>query len=141
MLDKRGRAWYYNNKIINSFSKGVLDMKNVKRGDIYYADLSPVVGCEQGGTRPVLIVQNNVGNYHSPTVIVAILTSKTKKKLPTHISVDSGEGNLSVSSTVLLEQLRTIDKDRLQRYIGSVSDEKMNEVDQAMLVSLGLQSA
>lgn len=141
MLDKRGRAWYHNNKIINSFSKGVLNMKNVKRGDIYYADLSPVVGCEQGGTRPVLIVQNNVGNYHSPTVIVAILTSKIKKKLPTHINVDSGEGNLSVSSTVLLEQLRTIDKDRLQRYIGSVSDEKMNEVDQAMLVSLGLQSA
>lgn len=113
-------------------------MKQVKRGDIFYADLSPVIGSEQGGIRPVLIVQNNVGNYHSPTVIVAVLTSKSKKKLPTHIPITSDEGNLTMDSTVLLEQLRTIDKDRLKDYIGSISDKKMNEVNQAMLVSLGL---
>lgn len=88
-------------------------MKTIKRGDIYYADLSPAVGSEQGGTRPVLIVQNNVGNKHSPTVIVAVLTSKSKRKLPTHITIHSGEGNITMDSTVLLEQLRTIDKFRL----------------------------
>ena len=102
-------------------------MKVIKRGDIYYADLSPAVGSEQGGIRPVLIVQNNVGNYHSPTVIIAVLTSKTKKKLPTHICIHSGEGNV------------TIDKFRLQKYVGTVSQEVMDQVDRAMLVSLGLK--
>jgi len=95
----------------------------------------------RGGVRPVLIVQNNVGNYHSPTVIVAILTSKAKKKMPTHIKIDSGEGNLSVDSTILLEQLRTIDKNRLEKYVGSISSKKMNEVNRAILISLGIQSA
>lgn len=116
-------------------------MKAIRRGDIFYADLSPAIGSEQGGTRPVLIVQNNVGNYHSPTVIVAVLTSKTKKHLPTHISIHSGEGNITMDSTVLLEQLRTIDKFRLQKYVGSVSDDTMDRVDRAMLVSLGLNTA
>ena len=116
-------------------------MKTIKRGDIFYADLSPAIGSEQGGIRPVLIVQNNVGNYHSPTVIVAVLTSKSKRKLPTHISIPSGEGNITMDSTVLLEQLRTIDKFRLQKYVGSVSDNTMDRVDRAMLVSLGLNTA
>lgn len=116
-------------------------MKTIKRGDIFYADLSPAIGSEQGGIRPVLIVQNNVGNYHSPTVIVAVLTSKSKKKLPTHISIPSGEGNITMDSTVLLEQLRTIDKFRLQKYVGSISDDTMDRVDRAMLVSLGLNTA
>lgn len=116
-------------------------MKTIKRGDIYYADLSPAVGSEQGGTRPVLIVQNNVGNKHSPTVIVAVLTSKSKRKLPTHIIINSGEGNLAMDSTVLLEQLRTIDKFRLQKYVGSVSQKVMDQVDRAMLISLGLNIA
>lgn len=116
-------------------------MKTIKRGDIFYADLSPAIGSEQGGIRPVLIVQNNVGNYHSPTVIVAVLTSKSKKKLPTHISIPSGEGNITMDSTVLLEQLRTIDKFRLQKYVGSISDNTMDRVDRAMLVSLGLNTA
>ena len=116
-------------------------MKTIKRGDIFYADLSPAIGSEQGGIRPVLIVQNNVGNYHSPTVIVAVLTSKSKKKLPTHISIPSGEGNITMDSTVLLEQLRSIDKFRLQKYVGSVSDNTMDRVDRAMLVSLGLNTA
>lgn len=110
----------------------------IKRGDIYYADLSPVVGSEQGGTRPVLIVQNNIGNCYSPTVIVAVLTSKPKKNLPTHISINVGESNVKVNTTILLEQLRTIDKFRLKQYVGSVSEAKMIQVDHAMLVSLGL---
>lgn len=121
--------------------KGGADMKTIKRGDIFYADLSPAIGSEQGGIRPVLIVQNNVGNYHSPTVIVAVLTSKSKKKLPTHISIPLGEGNITMDSTVLLEQLRTIDKFRLQKYVGSVSDNTMDRVDRAILVSLGLNTA
>lgn len=116
-------------------------MKSIKRGDIYYADLSPVVGSEQGGMRPVLIVQNNMGNKHSPTVIISVLTSKSKRKLPTHIDIPSGEGNISMDSTVLLEQIRTIDKFRLQKYVGSVSQETMDRVDRAMLVSLGLNIA
>lgn len=116
-------------------------MKAIKRGDIYYADLSPVVGSEQGGIRPVLVVQNNVGNRHSPTVIIAVLTSKPKRKLPTHINIKSGEGNIAMDSTVLLEQLRTIDKFRLQKYVGSVSQEVMDQVDRAMLISLGLNIA
>ena len=115
--------------------------REIKRGDIFYADLSPAIGSEQGGTRPVLIVQNDVGNYHSPTVIVAILTSKSKKKLPTHISIHSGEGNITMDSTVLLEQIRTIDKFRLQKYVGSVSDDTMDRVDRAMLISLGLSNS
>ena len=113
-------------------------MNTVKRGDIYYADLSPVVGCEQGGIRPVIVIQNNIGNRYSPTVIVALITSKNKKQMPTHIPILSTEGNLTMDSTVLLEQIRTIDKNRLQSYVGKVSDCKMAEINHAMLVSLGL---
>ncbi len=116
-------------------------MKTIMRGDVFYADLSPVIGCEQGGNRPVIIVQNNIGNLYSPTVIVAVLTSKNKKKLPTHINIHSGEANIPADSIVLLEQLRTIDKFRLKTFLGTVSDEKMKEIDKAMLVSLGLNIA
>lgn len=116
-------------------------MRTIKRGDIYYADLNPAVGSEQGGIRPVLVVQNDVGNCYSPTIIIAVLTSKSKKKLPTHISIHSGEGNITMDSTVLLEQLRTIDKFRLQKYVGSISGETMDRIDRAMLVSLGLNTA
>lgn len=104
--------------------------KNVKRGDIYYADLSPVVGCEQGGIRPVIIIQNDTGNKHCPTVIVAAITSQIKKPLPTHI-------DLPANSTILLEQVRTIDKTRLKNFVGSVTFEKMAEINKAILVSLG----
>lgn len=116
-------------------------MKNATRGDVYYADLSPVIGSEQGGIRPVIIVQNNVGNFYSPTVIVTILTSRHKKKLPTHINISSGEANIPSDSIVLLEQLRTIDKFRLKNYLGTISDEKMKQIDNAMLISLGLNTA
>ena len=126
---------------IIDIDRGGADMRTIKRGDIFYADLSPAIGSEQGGRRPVLIVENDVGNYHSPTVIVAILTSKSKKKLPTHISIHSGEGNITMDSTVLLEQIRTIDKFRLQKYVGSVSDDTMDRVDRAMLISLGLSNS
>lgn len=115
-------------------------MKTIRRGDIFYADLSPTIGCEQGGNRPVLIVQNDIGNHYSPTVIIAVLTSKQKKDLPTHINVNIGEGNIMMDSTILLEQIRTIDKFRLSKYIGSLPAEKMNQVNSAMLVSLGLNS-
>ena len=100
---------------------------NVKRGDIFYADLSPVVGSEQGGTRPVLIVQNDTGNKHSPTVIAAAITSQTgKAKLPTHIALTGREVGLSKDSIVLLEQIRTIDKRRLREHMGHVDDRVMN---------------
>ena len=112
---------------------------SVKRGEIYYADLSPVVGSEQGGIRPVLIVQNDVGNKYSPTVIAAAITSqKEKTKLPTHISVISGECGLAKDSIVLLEQVRTIDKKRLKERMGSLDDLSMEMVDKALSVSFGL---
>ena len=113
----------------------------VKRGDIYYADLSPVVGSEQGGIRPVLIVQNDVGNRYSPTVIAAAITSQTDKaKLPTHIPLPSQQCGLTKESIVLLEQIRTIDKRRLREHMGHVDDSLMNQVDSAIAVSFGLQS-
>lgn len=112
---------------------------NVKRGDIYYADLSPVVGSEQGGTRPVLIVQNDTGNKHSPTVIAAAITSQTgKARLPTHISLTGSSYGLSKDSVVLLEQIRTIDKRRLREHMGRLDDMLMNQVDDAIAVSFGL---
>ena len=111
----------------------------VKRGDIYYADLSPVVGSEQGGMRPVLIVQNDVGNKHSPTVIAAAITSQTgKARLPTHISLTGRDGGLTKDSIVLLEQVRTIDKRRLREHMGHVDENVMNQVDSAIAVSFGL---
>ena len=112
---------------------------NVKRGDIFYADLSPVVGSEQGGTRPVLIVQNDTGNRHSPTVIAAAITSQTgKARLPTHISIAGGSVGLSRDSVILLEQIRTIDKRRLKEHMGRLSQEQMQQVDGAIAVSFGL---
>ena len=112
---------------------------NVHRGDIYYADLSPVVGSEQGGVRPVLIVQNDVGNRFSPTVIAAAITSqKDKARLPTHIQVQAPDSGLSRDSVVLLEQIRTLDKRRLGERMGRLDDVSMSRVDKALQVSFGL---
>lgn len=111
----------------------------IKRGDIYYADLSPVVGSEQGGVRPVLIVQNDVGNKHSPTVIAAAITSQTgKSKLPTHIEIYADNCGLAKDSVILLEQIRTIDKHRLKEKMGHLDDNHMNKVNSAIFVSFGL---
>ena len=112
---------------------------NVKRGDIYYADLSPVVGSEQGGVRPVLIVQNDVGNKYSPTVFAAAITSQQdKSRMPTHINVDGDSCGLSKDSVVLLEQVRTIDKQRLKERMGNLSVSDMNKINKALNVSFGL---
>lgn len=112
---------------------------SIRRGDIFYADLSPVVGSEQGGTRPVLIVQNDTGNKHSPTVIAAAITSQTgKAKLPTHIMLPGNDVGLTKDSVVLLEQIRTIDKKRLREHMGSLNEKLMTEVDNAIAVSFGL---
>ena len=114
----------------------------VRRGEIYYADLSPVVGSEQGGTRPVLIVQNDTGNKHSPTVIAAAITSQTgKARLPTHISLAGHEVGLTKDSVVLLEQIRTIDKKRLREHMGRLDEALMNQVDGAIAVSFGLSQS
>jgi len=111
----------------------------VKRGDIFYADLSPVVGSEQGGIRPVLVIQNDIGNKYSPTVIVAAITSQINKaKLPTHVEIKSSEYGLNKDSVILLEQIRTIDKRRLREKLGHISDEMMKQVDYALKISLGL---
>lgn len=111
----------------------------LKRGDIYYADLSPVVGSEQGGVRPVLIVQNDIGNKYSPTVIAAAITSqRDKAKLPTHIEVEAQQCGLAKNSVVLLEQIRTIDKKRLKEKMGKLDHESMNAVDRALSISFGL---
>ena len=112
----------------------------IKRGDMFYADLSPVVGSEQGGIRPVLIIQNDTGNKYSPTVIAAAITSQTSKaKLPTHIEISSSENGLKADSVVLTEQIRTIDKSRLKEKIGHISDEKvMDRINNAIGVSFGL---
>ncbi|MBQ6569245.1 MAG: type II toxin-antitoxin system PemK/MazF family toxin [Clostridia bacterium] len=112
---------------------------NIKRGDIYYADLSPVVGSEQGGIRPVLIVQNDVGNKFSPTVIAAAITSqKDKTRLPTHIRLYSDSCGLARDSTVLLEQIRTLDKRRLKEHMGRIDTGSMERVDRALSISFGL---
>ncbi|WP_406543343.1 type II toxin-antitoxin system PemK/MazF family toxin [Clostridium ljungdahlii] len=112
----------------------------VKRGDIFYADLSPVVGSEQGGVRPVIILQNDVGNKYSPTVIVVAITSQINKaKLPTHVEISSEAYGLNKDSVVLLEQIRTLDKRRLKEKIGHMTDVDMKKVDGALLVSVGLQ--
>lgn len=114
----------------------------IKRGDIYYADLRPVIGSEQGGTRPVLIIQNDAGNRHSPTVIAAAITSRQgKKPLPTHVRLEESLQGLEQDSTVLLEQVRTIDRTRLRGYIGRVDEAAMEDVDQAIAVSFGLNMA
>lgn len=111
----------------------------VKRGDIFYADLSPVVGSEQGGIRPVLVVQNDVGNKYSPTIIIAAITSQINKaKLPTHVEVLGADYGLSKDSVILMEQVRTIDKRRLKEKIGHLDDPLMGRVDEALRISLGL---
>ncbi len=112
---------------------------SVKRGDIYYADLSPVVGSEQGGLRPVLIIQNDIGNRYSPTVIAAAITSRMgKTRLPTHIDVYADKVGLAKDSVILLEQIRTLDKRRLKEKMGHLDDAMMNEVNAAIAVSFGL---
>ena len=112
----------------------------VKRGDIYYADLSPVVGSEQGGIRPVLIVQNDIGNKYSPTVIAAAITSqRDKTKLPTHIEVTASSWGLAKDSIVLLEQIRTLDKRRLKERMGMLDEASMGQIDKALSVSFGLK--
>ena len=111
----------------------------VKRGDIFYADLSPVIGSEQGGIRPVIIIQNDIGNKYSPTVIVAAITSQINKaKLPTHVEISSEEYGLNRDSVVLLEQLRTLDKKRLKEKIGHMTDSDMRKVNKALSISLNL---
>ncbi len=112
---------------------------NIRRGDIYYADLSPVVGSEQGGIRPVLIIQNDVGNRFSPTVIAAAITSRdSKAKLPTHIRLYADNSGLSKDSVVLLEQIRTLDKRRLKEKMGTLNSYDMYKVDEALSISFGL---
>lgn len=113
----------------------------IKRGDIFYADLSPVVGSEQGGIRPVLIIQNDVGNRHSPTVICAAITSKMNKaKLPTHVEIDATKYQLVKNSVALLEQIRTIDKQRIKDYICHVDKHLMKQIDEALRISLELHT-
>ena len=112
--------------------------KAIRRGDLFYADLNPVVGSEQGGIRPAIVVQNDVGNHFSPTVVAAAITSrKAKNSLPTHILLENVPG-LAPTSLLLLEQLRTIDRKRLRGYIGRISKEKMLEVDAALAISIGI---
>jgi mRNA interferase MazF len=114
----------------------------IKRGDIYYADLSPVIGSEQGGVRPVLIIQNDIGNKYSPTVIAAAITSQINKaKLPTHIEIAALEYGLAKDSVILMEQIRTIDKRRLKEKIGHLDDDLMIKVKDALGVSFGLQES
>ena len=114
---------------------------NVRRGDIYYADLSPVVGSEQGGLRPVLIIQNDVGNRYSPTVIAAAITSKMgKSRLPTHIDIHADKVGLAKDSVVLLEQVRTLDKRRLKERMGHLDEQTMQTVNSAIAVSFGIEA-
>ena len=119
-----------------------MNMQSIKRGDIFYADLSPVVGSEQGGLRPVLIIQNDVGNKYSPTVIAAAITSRMgKTRLPTHIDIYAEKAGLSRDSVILLEQIRTLDKRRLKEKMGHLDEGLMNEVNTAIAVSFGLGNA
>jgi mRNA interferase MazF len=111
--------------------------KEIKRGEVYYADLNPVRGSEQGGDRPCLVIQNDIGNKHSPTVIIAAITAKTKKHLPTHVPVTISE--LPKDSIVLMEQIRTIDKCRISNYVGRIDETQMKKVEQAIDISLGME--
>ncbi|KXS49650.1 MAG: mRNA interferase [Halanaerobium sp. 4-GBenrich] len=111
----------------------------VKRGDVFYANLNPVVGSEQGGVRPVLVIQNDIGNKYSPTVIVAAITSRINKaKLPTHVEIPADYTNLDKDSVILLEQIRTLDKKRLQRHIAHLGGDVIEDVNQSIEISLGL---
>ena len=121
--------------------QGLRSVNNViiKRGDILYADLSPVVGSEQGGVRPVLVIQNDIGNKYSPTIIVAAVTSQINKaKLPTHVEINAEEYGITKDSVILLEQIRTIDKKRLKEKVGHLSDDLMKKVDDGLQISFGL---
>ncbi len=109
----------------------------IKRGDVFYADLDPIIGSEQGGVRPVLVVQNNVGNKYSPTVVVLPISSAKKSHIPTHICI-CGTKRLPKNSVILAEQIRTIDRNRLQNYVGSVGLEVMEKVDKALKISIGV---
>ena len=111
---------------------------DILRGDLYYADLSPVVGSEQGGIRPVVVIQNNIGNHYSPTVIVAAITSRRKRRMPTQVKLYKQASGLYKLSFAMLEQVRTIDRSRLIRYIGTLDEPTMEKVDNAIAVSLGL---
>lgn len=112
----------------------------IKRGDIFYADLSPVIGSEQGGVRPVVVIQNDVGNKYSPTIIIAAITSQQNKtKLPTHVSVESKDVPLPKNSVILLEQIRTIDKKRLREKIGHFDNDVISEIDKALKISLNIK--
>ena len=116
-----------------------MNANNVKRGDVFFADLSPVVGSEQGGTRPVLIIQNDIGNRFSPTVIIAAITAQIQKaKLPTHVEIDAKKYGFERDSVILLEQLRTVDKSRLTDRITHLDQELMQRVDEALRISVGL---
>lgn len=111
----------------------------IKRGDVFYADLSPVIGSEQGGVRPVVVIQNDVGNKYSPTTIVAAITSQMNKtKLPTHVKVKAANNDLPKNSVILLEQVRTIDKKRLREKIGKFGSKVMDDVDEALKIGIGL---
>lgn len=111
----------------------------VKRGDVFYADLSPVIGSEQGGVRPVIVIQNDIGNKYSPTIIVGAITSQINKaKLPTHIEINASDYGLPKDSVVLLEQIRTIDKKRLREKVGHFDDDMMNKVNECLKISMGL---
>ena len=110
----------------------------IKRGDVYFADLNPVIGSEQGGVRPVVCIQNNVGNKYSPTIVAAITSQTTKKKIPTHVDVKANAGGLIEDSVVMAEQIRTIDKTRLIRQLGHLDEAIMSEIDKAALISLGI---
>ena len=116
-----------------------MNLRQIRRGDIYYADLAPVIGSEQRGNRPVLVIQNDIGNRYSPTIIAAIITGQIKSKyLPTHVLLTALDCSLPRDSMVMLEQLRTLDKLRLHHYIGSLSKRKMDEIDAALEISIGL---
>ena len=136
-MNTHSKMW---NNIVIRKQIGVLKMV-IRRGDIYYADLRPVIGSEQGGIRPVLIIQNDTGNRHSPTVIVAAITSRmTKAKLPTHIKIDKDKCDIIKDSVILLEQLRTIDKQRLKDKVCHLDDEMLKTVDKALCISLELNT-
>lgn len=128
-------------RLWNEFD-GMWKIVIVKRGDIFYADLSPVIGSEQGGVRPVIVIQNDIGNKYSPTIIIAAITSQINKaKLPTHIEINAPDYGLPKDSVVLLEQIRTIDKRRLREKIGNFDDDMMDNVDECLKISIGLDDA
>ena len=119
----------------------VQELKPIQRGDVYCADLAPVIGSEQCGIRPVLVIQNDIGNQHSPTIIAAVITGQRKSQyLPTHILLPAAECGLPQDSMVMLEQIRTLDRERLQGYLGHIAEAKMREIDTALRISIGLEN-